>query len=78
MVIKAAQESAHLLSKSLEETTDMFAKVIMKTDFHVKYPTSPPPLIKKHHHNRKKLPKFTDSLDFITGIVVGDLLDETS
>jgi hypothetical protein len=41
------------------------------------YPTSPPPPIKKHHRNRNKLPKSTDSLEFITGMVVGDLLDET-
>jgi hypothetical protein len=49
MVIKTAQESAHVLAKSLEEIADMYAKVIMKTDFHVKYPTSPPPPSKKHH-----------------------------
>jgi hypothetical protein len=49
LVIKAAQESAHLLCKSLEEIADMFAKVIARTDFHVKYPTSPPPPSKKHH-----------------------------
>jgi hypothetical protein len=69
MIIKSAQESARVFNKSVEETADMFAKVIMKTDFHVKYPTSPPPPIKKQHHNRKKLPKFTDSLEFITGMI---------
>jgi hypothetical protein len=48
MVIKAAQKSAYLLGKSLEEITDLFAKVIAKTDFHIKYPTSPPPIKKQH------------------------------
>jgi hypothetical protein len=68
MVIKSAQESAHVLGVALEQIADGMAKVIARTDFHVKYPTSPPP-IKKHHHNRNKLPKFTDSLEFITRLV---------
>jgi hypothetical protein len=65
------------------KTTDIIAKATESLCYLKKqtqsrlYPTSPPPPIKKHHHNRKKLPKFTDNLDFITGMVVGDLLDET-
>ena len=78
MIIKSAQESARVLGVSVEHIVDGMSKVIARTDFHVKYPTSPPPPIKKHQHNRKKLPKFTDSLEFITGMVVGDALDETS
>lgn len=72
MAIKSAQESAHVLGVALEQIADGMAKVIARTDFHVKYPTSPPPPIKKHR-NRNKLLKFTDSLEFITG-----MLDETS
>jgi len=72
LVIKSAQESAHVLGVALEQIADGMVKVIARTDFHVKYPTSPPPPIKKHR-NRNKLPKFTDSLEFITG-----MLDETS
>jgi hypothetical protein len=71
------------LGQVSDQATDIIAKATESLCYLQKqaqirmYPTSPPPPIKKHHHNRKKLPKFTDSLEFITGMVVGDLLDET-
>jgi hypothetical protein len=68
------------LGQVSDQTTDIIAKATESLCYLQKqtqsrlYPTSPPPPSKKHHHNRKKLPKFTDSHEFITGMLV----DETS
>jgi hypothetical protein len=63
------------LGQVSDETSDIIAKAMealccMQKQAQIRlHPTSPPPPIKKHHHNRNKLTKFTDSLDFFTGIV---------